>query len=205
MTDKKNNLELWNAVFETNPSHTSDFNKGYKGTAIKPYYVIQRATERWGAIGMAWRVIEVDRQIVNDCVYMKVRVETPEGSAEHWGGETLDNYKGTGPDDEAFKKAYTDAFMKALSLFGFSADVHLNMFSDSKYKEYLDRKYEEENTKASIKRRLPDIDGAVSAIESQEGLDVFSILLERIWPLVEEKMPDYAEEINSRIERKING
>lgn len=36
-------------------------------------------------------------------------------------------------DDEAFKKAYTDAVTNALKLIGVGADVHMGLFDDSKY------------------------------------------------------------------------
>jgi hypothetical protein len=36
-------------------------------------------------------------------------------------------------DDEAFKKAFTDALTNAMKHLGMSADVHMGMFDDSKY------------------------------------------------------------------------
>ena len=37
------------------------------------------------------------------------------------------------PDDEAFKKAYTDAVNNALKFVGVGADIHMGQFEDSKY------------------------------------------------------------------------
>ena len=41
------------------------------------------------------------------------------------------------PDDEAFKKATTDGITKSLSYLGFSADIFMGRWDDSKYVEGL--------------------------------------------------------------------
>jgi hypothetical protein len=41
------------------------------------------------------------------------------------------------PDDEAFKKATTDGITKALSYLGFSADIFVGLYDDSKYVDRL--------------------------------------------------------------------
>ncbi len=43
------------------------------------------------------------------------------------------NKNGAFTDDEAFKKAFTDAVTNALKLIGVGADVHMGLFDDSKY------------------------------------------------------------------------
>jgi hypothetical protein len=49
-------------------------------------------------------------------------------------------------DDEAFKKAFTDAIGNAMKHIGMSADVHMGRFDDSKYVNDLRREDAEANT-----------------------------------------------------------
>ncbi|MBK5571305.1 hypothetical protein [Ensifer sp. SSB1] len=144
-------MGLWNSVFETDPAHTKDFSRsgGFKGTAINPLYLIKKATELWGPMGTTWGPEIVSEQIligapivVNNnvvghesvhCVQIKLR--HPGGTVPAFGQTTFvgRNSKGTFTDEEAPKKSLTDAIGKALSWLGFSADVHMGMYDDSKY------------------------------------------------------------------------
>ena len=47
-------------------------------------------------------------------------------------------------DDEAFKKAYTDALSNAMKFIGVAADVHMGMFDDNKYVQQVGKEFEEE-------------------------------------------------------------
>jgi hypothetical protein len=51
------------------------------------------------------------------------------------GGDkvVIKQQSGLRSDDEAFKKAFTDAVTNALKLIGVGADVHMGLFDDSKY------------------------------------------------------------------------
>ena len=139
------NLQLWNHVFATDPSQTKGFKRqgGFSGTAIKPLYLTQKATALWGPMGDAWGAETVEYLIHRDAVYLKARLWYPgkngRATIEHWGGDVL--MKGEGkPNDEAFKMAFTDAIGKCLVQLGFSADVHLGLFDDSKYVQDVARK-----------------------------------------------------------------
>jgi hypothetical protein len=50
------NLMLWNSVNKTDPAHTKQFSRsgGFKGTAIKPYWLMQQATAKFGPCGIGW-------------------------------------------------------------------------------------------------------------------------------------------------------
>ncbi len=168
------NTELWDRVFATDPSHTSQFMRtgGFKGTAIKPLYLIHKATEIWGPMGSAWGAETIEHVIHKDMVFIKARIWYPgddlksqthvgqyKAYVEHWGGDVLikTTKSGERPNDEAFKMAFTDAVGKCLSQLGFSADVHMGRFDDSKYVESVKKK----ETAASMKKRFAEIKDAI--------------------------------------------
>lgn len=143
------NMKVWNAVSKTDPKHTKDFTRsgGFKGTAIKPMYAIQKMTETFGACGEGWGYTKPEYQIVDGTegqklVYCTVGLWYGEHSKENppllvWGvGGDFIIVKQSGglrSDDEAFKKAFTDALMNAMKHIGMSADVHMGQFDASKY------------------------------------------------------------------------
>ena len=51
-----NNLALWNAAKFVDPSRTKGFSRrgGFKGTATNPTYLMMRATEVFGPVGIGW-------------------------------------------------------------------------------------------------------------------------------------------------------
>ncbi len=141
MTD---NLALWEKLGKTDPAHTKGFKRGggFSGTAIKPMWSYKRMTEEFGPCGKGWGVCEPSFQVVPG----------PEGevlvfcTASIWYGPEKNLVFGVGgdkavgknkyglqTDDEAFKKAFTDAITNALKLIGVGADVHMGLFDDSKY------------------------------------------------------------------------
>ncbi len=144
--------DIWDALGKTDPAHTKGFSRagGFKGTAIKPMWVMQRLTEYFGPCGVGWGVGEPSFQVVNGhngevLVYCTVTA---------WHGDQGQTLTGVGGDkvvsyvkaneqynrperwendDEAFKKAYTDAIMNAFKFLGVAADVHMGRFDDNKY------------------------------------------------------------------------
>jgi hypothetical protein len=139
---KESNTALWESVFKTDPKHTKAFQRsgGFKGTAIKPLYLMHKATELWGPLGDAWTAESVEHVIQFGMVFIKARVTYPPRHAnlrgafvEHWGGDVLTKGEKATPNDEAFKMAFTDAVGKCLVQLGFSADVHMGLFEDAKY------------------------------------------------------------------------
>jgi len=141
------NLEVWDALSTTDPAATSAFNNGsFKGTAIKPIWMIKRMTEQFGACGIGWGMGKPDFQIEHcegeTLVYCTTHIwhGSPENQIWGVGGDKVrtlvkrgkpDEYIKT--DDEAFKKAYTDAISNCLKYLGVGADVHMGRFDDSKY------------------------------------------------------------------------
>ena len=140
----KDNLALWNALSKTDPRHTKPFKRtgGFTGTAIKPIWIVQRLTELFGPVGQGWgmgrpqfdTVIGSEGEVLVFCT-VECWHGTPENSFYGVGGDKAigKNKYGLNADDEAFKKAFTDAIGNAFKFLGVGADVHMGQFDDSKY------------------------------------------------------------------------
>ena len=167
-TRSERNLRLWRLNETTDPDKTKPVTVGRRFTAIDAYYQIKRATETFGPIGDGWgwdleeETVSVDGP--NGSVHFaKCKVtlwyrEERDGEVVRCGPvigmNQLLSSKGN-PDDEAFKKATTDGITKALSYLGFSADVFMGLYDDSKY---VNRLKEEMNSKTEkVMAKLPEL------------------------------------------------
>jgi hypothetical protein len=142
---RENNLRIWSALGKTDPAHTKGFSRagGFKGTAIKPIWITQRLTEQFGPCGIGWGFEAPQFQVVptptDTLVYCTVTAWFMDGGKQHFiygvGGDKIVAMRQSGPfcDDEAFKKAFTDALGNAFKFVGVGADVHMGLFEDSKY------------------------------------------------------------------------
>lgn len=148
MTD---NLELWNKVEKTDPKHTKPIEgKSYKGTSPKPHYLIHKATDTFGPIGIGWGFTIVDERIEEGAggermhiARVRVWYEWPNrkgeyvrAEVEHIGGTQFSGMRSSGKpftDEDAPKKSVTDALIKALSMIGFAGDIFMGRYDDSKY------------------------------------------------------------------------
>ena len=160
------NLSLWESVQATDPNYTKAFNRsgGFRGTAINHTYQQKRATQAFGPKGIGWGskvldekyaegapIVHTTHGVIGREVVHVVRIElwydlgAERGSVEAFGQTTFvgSNKHGTYTDEEAPKKSLTDAESKALASLGFSADVHLGLFDDSKYVNDLSAKVAE--------------------------------------------------------------
>jgi hypothetical protein len=154
MTD---NLAIWSALAKTDPKHTKQFTRGggFKGTATRPIYHVERMTETFGPCGTGWGFSAPTFQIVNGAdgevaVYCWLTLWYVDPAT----GKEAKPIPGVGgdfvvkkikdrlvTDDEAFKKATTDAEGNAMKALGMSADIHMGMFEDSKYVSGLQREF----------------------------------------------------------------
>lgn len=140
------NLALWNAVEKTDPTHVKPITgKAYQGTSPKPHYLVHKATETFGPIGIGWGFSIVDERIEEGAGgekmhFARVRVwykwEGERGEVEHVGGTQFSGTRRNGnhfTDEDAPKKSVTDALVKALSMIGFAGDIFMGRYDDSKY------------------------------------------------------------------------
>jgi len=158
MTD----TSIWDALSKTDPKHTKGFNRagGFKGTAIKPQWVVQRLTEQFGACGVGWGIGEPTFQVVpghNGEVLVYCTAYCWHGDRDNVlhgvGGDKVVSYIKANEqynrperwenDDEAFKKAFTDAIMNAFKFLGVGHDVHMGRFDDSKYVREVEQEFSE--------------------------------------------------------------
>ena len=141
------NTRHWDALKATDPKHTKSFSRsgGFKGTALKPIWIIEQMTKHFGPIGIGWgmgepkfQVVDLSKDTGRFMVYCWVECWHTHPTHSFWGvgGDTVQDQFRDGrmaPDDEAFKKAYTDAVNNALKFVGVGADIHMGQFEDSKY------------------------------------------------------------------------
>lgn len=171
MENNSLNTKIWKTVCETNPAYTKTTDgKGFKCTSIASIYQIERCTAMWGPIGIGWgfsitkdeikkgALIVIDGgnhdyELVHEMEialwYMHEGIKSEPIIGR---GATFFVQKtkyGMKTDDEAAKKTLTDAFTNALKYLGFSADVHMGLFDDSKYVNNLKTKYSAEESKKS--------------------------------------------------------
>lgn len=133
------NLKIWDQVRRVPSEHLKPFDKGtFKGTAIKPMWFIKTMTELAGPVGAGWEVLKPDftteRAGDDILVFCTVGVRLF-GAAPIYGvgGDYLYRAKSGRSDDEAYKKAYTDALTNALVKLGVGADVHMGLWNGNKY------------------------------------------------------------------------
>lgn len=168
------NTALWDRLGKTDPAHTKQFKRGggFSGTAIKPMWSYRRMTEEFGPCGVGWgvnepsfRLVEAEGEILVYCTAsVWYRLKDDVATVYGVGGDKVvsKNKYGLQTDDEAFKKAYTDAITNALKLIGVGADVHMGLFEDSKYVAEMRDEFADESSgppprsSASLKRTGPD-------------------------------------------------
>ena len=144
------NKALWDSVKVTDPRAVKPITgKSYKGDSPKPYWLIERATEVFGPIGVGWGVnvkserferlgeFDVLHVAVVSVWFVKdgVRCEP----FEQMGGTKAAYMSSKGAlvvDEDAGKKSVTDGMVKCLSMIGFAGDIFSGQWGDSKYVDF---------------------------------------------------------------------
>jgi len=139
------NMKIWETLSKTNPEFTKPL-PGYGGktlTTIDPMYQIQMMTDLFGPVGLGWKY-KVDYKYIDGLVFAEVTIKYFTNEWHEYGPvcsvQNLSKKNGN-LDDEAPKKAMTDAMTKAFSHLGMSADVFLGKFDDSKYVEQMKQEF----------------------------------------------------------------
>lgn len=172
------NTDLWDRLGKTDPKHTKGFKRagGFSGTAIKPIYSYRRMTEEFGSCGEGWGVNEPTFQVLPGAegevlVYCTVSIwygPAPVRVVYGVGGDKVITKFSSGlkSDDEAFKKAFTDAVTNALKLIGVGADVHMGLFEDNKYLSEVQQEF------AAPKRANPHVTRPEDIFEPSADQDI---------------------------------
>ncbi len=149
---ESDNIKIWDSLSKTDPAQTKKFARsgGFKGTAIKPIYTTKKMTDEFGPAGQGWGMGKPEFEVVQGVnheamVYCTVALWWRDKSNIIYGvggdkitthikaNEQYNRPERWENDDEAFKKAFTDAMGNAMKHIGMSADVHMGLFDDSKY------------------------------------------------------------------------
>jgi hypothetical protein len=150
------NTELWDRVKVTDPSAVKKITgKAYQGNSPKPYWLIQRATEEFGPVGIGWGVIVKSQgfQRLSETDVLHTAVVSVWFVKDGVRSECFDQMGGTKAsymtskgvlmvDEDAGKKSVTDGMVKCLSMLGFAGDIFSGMWDDSKYVDWARQQYE---------------------------------------------------------------
>ena len=155
MGDKRmtTKMRIWDSLCKTNPDYTRSVPSSYgkKITSIDPMYQIQCMTETFGPVGLGWKY-NVKYTYQDNLVFAEVSIHycVHDNWFEYGPVCSVQNlFKKNGNlDDEAPKKAMTDAMTKAFSHLGMSADVFLGKFDDSKYVQEVKKEFSKPQVKA---------------------------------------------------------
>jgi len=159
MINKEQNMVVWNAVEKTDPQYTKKVTFGRGFTSIDPQYQIMRMTELFGPVGQGWGYV-VDHSTLSAGTALlavadvRVWIMQPDGKGVYGPVRGLDfivSEKGK-IDEDAPKKAMTDALTKALSHLGLGADVFLGKFDDNRYVAKMNKEFSEKNAVAEAKK-----------------------------------------------------
>lgn len=180
------NMTLWESVCITDPAAVKPITgKAYKGNSPKPYWLIQRATEVFGPIGIGWGVIVKSERFerMSDTDVLHVATVSVWYVLDGKRTETFDQMGGTKAaymtakgvlmvDEDAGKKSVTDGMVKCLSMIGFAGDIFSGLWDDSKYVEWA--------AEETAKRNMPPITDKeaadVAALISEVGADRVAFL-----------------------------
>lgn len=144
------NKELWSSVCITDPRAVKPITgKAYQGNSPKPYWLIERATEEFGPVGIGWGVTvkseRFERLGPDDVLHVAVvsvwfvRDGKRSESFDQMGGTKAAYRTKKGDlivDEDAGKKSVTDGMVKCLSMIGFAGDIFSGRWDDSKYVEF---------------------------------------------------------------------
>lgn len=164
------NKALWESVKVTDPRAVKQITgKAYKGDSPKPYWLIERATDVFGPIGIGWGVNVTSERFerLGEFDVLHVAVVSVWYVYEGKRSETIEQMGGTKAaylssagklivDEDAGKKSVTDGMVKALSMIGFAGDIFSGQWGDSMYVDFADeyhRKREDPEDEAKAKRQ----------------------------------------------------
>ncbi len=212
MTD---NLRHWDELGRTDPAHTKPFQRagGFKGTATRPIWIEYRMTQHFGPCGVGWGMDKPEHTLVPAgdelLVFCTVRVWYRDGEqiGEVFGvgGDKVlvKRQAGIVSDDEAYKKAFTDAVGNALKHIGVGADVHMGRFDDSKYVSEVRAEFAGDKEQANVKApQRPAAPGAPyngsEHPKRQQALDAFWRIKAALTNAATPKLVDEIESVNGQ-------
>jgi len=181
----KTNKDLWHRISKTDPRAVKPITgKSYQGNSPNPYWLIERATEEFGPIGIGWGVtvkserferlgeFDVLHVAVVSVWYVKDGKRTE--SFDQMGGTKAAYKTSAGKlmvDEDAGKKSVTDGMVKCLSMIGFAGDIFSGRWDDSKYVEQTRAEFEEKDALAATLQASIDAAKHAKAKKRRDELD----------------------------------
>lgn len=195
------NTRIWDQVDVTDPSATKNFTGmgGFKGTAIKPTYLMHKATEVFGPCGEGWGWVVLEDRFDEGGPLQAPTKECPDAprinaklhtlKIELWylgkdGQKCTIQHYGHTPfvyfqsgkimtDWEAAKKSLTDAIGKCLQPLGFAADIHMGLFDDTAYVDAVRDEVAitkaEDRVTEEARQKQERLDYIKSVVETMQG------------------------------------
>lgn len=165
-------------------------------TDIKPMWRIEVLTELFGAVGKGWYTKTVNKEITDGAngekiatvdIELYVKYDDEWSTAIEGSGGAMfvsSESKGLYTDDEAFKKAYTDALSVACRSLGIGADIYMGRY-DSKYETPKTPTKASEAQLNYVKKLYSEDER--SAIELQNGIKIDDLTGKQAYDLIEKR------------------
>jgi len=175
-----NNTILWDKFKHTDPSYTKPFPKfGKTLTTIDPMYQVMTMTRVFGPVGKGWSY-DAKYHYTDANVFAEVKIVYCIDDIWYRYGPVSSVcalYKANSKlDDEAPKKALTDAMTKGFSHLGVSADVFLGMFDNSKYVSAMKEKFNGTASAEGIKVKVVNLRKDIKINKSKLLKDVKEVI-----------------------------
>ena len=171
------NMKLWQSVCVTAPHAVKAITgKPYKGNSPKPYWLIERATQVFGPVGIGWGVtVKSERfERLTDTDVLHVAVVSVWYMLDGKRTETFDQMGGTKAayqskngmviDEDAGKKSVTDAMVKCMSMIGFAGDIFSGQWDDSKYVEWAAQETARRESPTINEKQAADIEALITEV-----------------------------------------
>jgi|TARA_Y100000296_G_scaffold77988_1_gene100153 hypothetical protein len=180
MKDENKNTILWDKFKHTDPSYTKPFPKfGKTLTTIDPMYQVMTMTRVFGPVGKGWSY-DAKYHYTDANVFAEVKIVYCLDDIWYRYGpisSVCALYKANSKlDDEAPKKALTDAMTKGFSHLGVSADVFLGMFDNSKYVSAMKEKFNGTASAEGIKVKVVNLRKDIKINKSKLLKDVKEVI-----------------------------
>lgn len=189
------NKALWGKVCITNPAAVKPITgKQYQGNSPKPYWLIERATEEFGPVGIGWGVVVKSERFerLGEFDVLHVAVVSVWYVLDGIRSETFDQMGGTKAayktakgilmvDEDAGKKSVTDGMVKCLSMIGFAGDIFSGRWDDSKYVAEARAHYAEKDDESLV----PVLQASIAAVQTKKT-GVMADVLKTLPPLTPE-------------------
>lgn len=174
------NKALWDSVKVTDPNAVKPITgKQYKGNSPKPYWLIERATEVFGPVGIGWGVdVKSERfERITEHDVLHVAVVSVWFVQDGKRSQTFDQMGGTKAaymtskgsvmvDEDAGKKSVTDGMVKCLSMIGFAGDIFSGQWDDSKYVEWAGEETRKRETPSITDEQAKEIKSLLQETKS---------------------------------------